>query len=92
VEPSAETEAKTSGPPQAMSYTSLSCAMSCVSTVSFSMSQIVHVVSSEDVPTRAGLASFQSNDVNGAQNSLFLLLLSKLLSCTPSSLMCHTRR
>ena len=28
-DPSAETEAKTPTPPQAMSYTSLSCAMSC---------------------------------------------------------------
>jgi hypothetical protein len=56
--PSALTLAKTSGPPHAMSYTSLSCAMSCVSTVSFSMSQIVHVVSSDEVPTLAGLASF----------------------------------
>ena len=31
-EPSAETEAKTPTPPHAMSYTSLSCAISCVST------------------------------------------------------------
>ena len=31
-EPSADTEAKTPTPPHAMSYTSLSCAMSCVST------------------------------------------------------------
>lgn len=34
-EPSAETLAKTPTPPQAMSYTSLSCAISCVSTTPF---------------------------------------------------------
>lgn len=36
------------------------------------MSQIVHVVSMLDVPKRFGSVSFQSNDVSGAQNSLFL--------------------
>jgi len=34
-EPSAETEANTPTPPQAMSYTSRSCAISCVSTTPF---------------------------------------------------------
>jgi len=37
-----------------------------------SMSQMVQVVSMLDVPSRFGSVSFQSNDVNGAQNSLFL--------------------
>ena len=37
-----------------------------------SMSQMVHVVSMEEVPSRFGSVSFQSNDVSGAQNSLFL--------------------
>ena len=33
---------------------------------------MVHVVSMLDVPKRFGSVSFQSNDVSGAQNSLFL--------------------
>ena len=37
-----------------------------------SMSQMVHVVSMLDVPRRFGSVSFQSKDVSGAQNSLFL--------------------
>ena len=36
------------------------------------MSQMVQVVSMLEVPRRFGSVSFQSNDVNGAQNSLFL--------------------
>ena len=36
------------------------------------MSQMVQVVSILDVPSRFGSVSFQSNDVSGAQNSLFL--------------------
>lgn len=36
------------------------------------MSQMVQVVSILDVPNRFGSVSFQSNDVSGAQNSLFL--------------------
>ena len=36
------------------------------------MSQIVQVVSMLDVPKRLGSVSFQSKDVSGAQNSLFL--------------------
>ena len=90
--PSAETLAKTSGPPHAMSYTSLSCAMSCESTVSFSRSQMVHVVSKLLVPTLARLVVLQSNDVSGAQKSLFLLLFRRLRRCTPSSPMRQTRR
>ena len=66
--------------------------MSCVSTTSFSMSQMVHVVSRLDVPMRCMLVSFQSKLVSGAQISLFLLLFSSDLSCTPSSLMFQTRR
>ena len=38
------------------------------------MSQMVHVVSTLEVPIMLGSTSFQSNDVNGAQNSLFLFL------------------
>ena len=37
-----------------------------------SMSQMVQVVSMEDVPRRLRSVSFQSKDVSGAQNSLFL--------------------
>mmetsp|Transcript_8022 Transcript_8022/g.26464 ORF Transcript_8022/g.26464 Transcript_8022/m.26464 type:complete len:205 (-) Transcript_8022:227-841(-) len=85
-EPSAEAEAKTSGPPQAMSWTSLSCAMSCVSTHSLSISQTVHVVSMDDVPTLLTFVSFQSNEVNGAQNSEFLLFANNARSSIlPSS-------
>ena len=36
------------------------------------MSHIVQVVSMLDVPSRFGSVSFQSKDVKGAQNSLFL--------------------
>ena len=37
-----------------------------------SMSQMVHVVSMLEVPSLLGSVSFQSKDVSGAQNSLFL--------------------
>ena len=33
---------------------------------------MVHVVSMDEVPMMEGSASFQSNDVSGAQNSVFL--------------------
>lgn len=36
----------------------------------------MHVVSMDDVPTIVGSVSFQSKEVNGAQYSEFLLLLS----------------
>ena len=39
------------------------------------MSQMVQVVSMLDVPSRFGSVSFQSKDVNGAQNSLFLFCI-----------------
>jgi len=74
------------------SLTSLSCAISCVSTTSFSMSQMVHVVSMEHVPMRLVSFSFQSNDVSGAQYSLFCLLFSIAFSSTLSSVTCHSRR
>uniref|UniRef100_A0A1B0A2Y4 Uncharacterized protein n=1 Tax=Glossina pallidipes TaxID=7398 RepID=A0A1B0A2Y4_GLOPL len=89
-EPSAPTEANISRPPpareNAISYTSLSWAISCVFTwpatcvrpcgCPVSKPHIVQVVSIEEVPTRLGSTSFQSNEVSGAQKSLFLLLLS----------------
>ncbi len=56
----------------AMSYTSLSCAMSWILTLRCDKSQIVHVVSMLLVPTMLGSKGFQSNEVNGAQYSLFL--------------------
>ena len=40
-----------------------------------SMSQMVHVVSMLEVPSRFGSVSFQSKDVRGAQNSLFLFCM-----------------
>uniref|UniRef100_A0A8W7P5R3 Uncharacterized protein n=1 Tax=Anopheles coluzzii TaxID=1518534 RepID=A0A8W7P5R3_ANOCL len=75
--PSAPTDANMSRPPpareNAMSYTSLSCAISCVLTWPetrltrpsgwlVSSPQIVQVVSIEDVPTRFRSTSFQSNE------------------------------
>ncbi|KAM1468623.1 hypothetical protein ACFX2I_033562 [Malus domestica] len=63
-----------------MSYTSLSWAMSWVSTASRSMSQMMHVVSMEEVPMRLGSASLQSKKVMGPQNSEFLLPLRRDLS------------
>lgn len=55
-----------------MSYTAESCAISWVDTASFSMSQIVHVVSIDEVPMMAGLYWFQSKLVIGAQYSEFV--------------------
>ena len=40
-----------------------------------SISQMVQVVSMEEVPRRLGSVSFQSKDVSGAQNSLFLFCI-----------------
>lgn len=48
------------------SYTSLSCAMSCVLAVRDGISQIVHVVSMLEVMIRLGETVFQSRDVRGA--------------------------
>ncbi len=51
---------------------------------------MVHVVSIDEVPTNEGSDSFQSNEVKGAQYSLFLLLFS---SATCVQRMCiHERR
>jgi hypothetical protein len=50
-----------------------------------SMSQIVHVVSMLDVPTRLGSMSFQSKDVSGAQKSLFLFCEAAERARTPPS-------
>ena len=56
-EPSAPTDANISVPCEnAMSYTSLSWAMSCVKLCCVSMSQIVQVVSILDVPKMRGSA------------------------------------
>ena len=43
------------------------------------MSQMVHVVSMLDVPSLFGSVSFQSKDVKGAQNSLFLFCINTQL-------------
>lgn len=48
------------------SYTSLSCAISCVLAVNVGISQIVHVVSMLDVIIRLGDSIFQSSEVIGA--------------------------
>lgn len=91
-EPSAPTEAKMSFPPpaslKAMSYTSLSWAISCVltwpdrpvrpMTWPVSMPQMVQVVSMLEVPRMFESTSFQSKDVRGAQKSLFLFCLINL--------------
>ena len=44
------------------------------------MSQMVQVVSMEDVPKRLGSVSFQSKEVSGAQNSVFLFCMPQLPS------------
>ena len=46
--------------------------MSCVKTVLFSISQMVHVVSIELVPIRLFNYGFQSKEVSGAEKSLSL--------------------
>lgn len=57
----------------------LQAAATCVRT---SMFQIVHVVSIDEVPILFGSASFQSNDVSGAQNSDVLFWGE--MSCAPA--------
>ena len=42
-----------------------------------SMSQMVQVVSMLEVPSLLGSVSFQSKDVRGAQNSLFLFCIKR---------------
>lgn len=66
--PSAPTETNISVDPgsHATSYTSRSCAISCVMAVAVSMFQTVQVVSMDDVTTRLGLFSFHEKFVNGA--------------------------
>ena len=66
--PSAPTETKMSVEPgnHATSYTSRSCAISCVIAWEVSMFQTVHVVSIDDVTTRLGAFSFHEKLVNGA--------------------------
>jgi hypothetical protein len=66
--PSAPHDTKTSTLPaqNRTSYTSLSCAISCVLAVSVGMSQMVHVVSMLLVMMSFGDSAFQSSDVSGA--------------------------
>ena len=59
----------------ATSYTSRSCAMSCVMAVDVSMFHTVHVVSMEEVTTRLGDFSFHEKLVRGAPVLLFWTLL-----------------
>lgn len=59
------------------SKTSLSWAINCVLAVRVGMSQIVHVVSMEDVIISFGESLFQSKEVKGAVCSGVLLLDSK---------------
>ena len=72
-EPSAPTETKMSVDPgsHATSYTSRSCAMSCVIAVDVSIFHTVHVVSMEDVTIRLGDFSFHEKLVSGAPVLLF---------------------
>jgi len=44
---------------------------------------MVQVVSIDDVPMMFGSVSFQSNEVSGAQNSVFLLLLRRRRGVNP---------
>lgn len=64
------------------SNTSLSWAISCVFAVSVGMSQIVHVVSIDDVMMSFGESLFQSKDVKGAVCSGVLLLDNKASGCS----------
>ena len=79
--PSAPTETKMSVEPgsHATSYTSRSCAMSCVIALCVSMFHTVHVVSIDDVTTRLGAFSFHEKFVSGAPVCPFCTLL----CCTP---------
>ena len=65
--PSAPTETKMSVEPgsHATSYTSRSCAMSCVIALCVSMFHTVHVVSIDDVTTRLGAFLLQEKFVRG---------------------------
>lgn len=71
--PSAPTETNMSVEPgsQATSYTSRSCAMSCVMAVAVSMFQTVHVVSMDEVTMRLGDFSFHEKLVKGAPEAWF---------------------
>lgn len=77
----------------------MSCVLTCPATRftrpngwPVSSPHIVQVVSIDDVPTKFGSTSFQSNDVNGAQKSLFLLLFKTHSSRVSGSPDRHTRR
>lgn len=69
--PSAPQLAKTSTLPlmNLTSNTSLSCAISCVFAVKLGISQIVQVVSMDDVMMSEGESAFQSSEVSGAEES-----------------------
>lgn len=81
--PSAPHETKTSTDPaqKRTSKTSLSWAMSCVLAVRVGMSQIVQVVSMEEVMMSFGESVFQSREVKGAVCSGVLLLESRARGC-----------
>lgn len=81
--PSAPQDTNTSTEPaqKRTSNTSLSCAMSCVLAVNVGISQIVHVVSIEDVMMSFGESVFQSSDVRGAVCSGVLLFDNKAKGC-----------
>lgn len=81
--PSAPQETKTSTEPaqKRTSKTSLSWAISWVLAVKVGMSQIVQVVSMEDVMINFGERVFQSSEVKGAVCSGVLLLDSKANGC-----------
>lgn len=67
-EPSAPTETNASIDPgtQATSYTSRSCAISCVTAAEVEMSHTVHVVSIDEVTIRLGDMVFHEKEVSGA--------------------------
>ena len=75
-DPSAPTETNISveSGSHATSYTSRSCAMSCVMAVDVSRFQTVQVVSMEDVTIRLGAFSFHEKFVSGAPAVLFCTL------------------
>ncbi len=61
-----ETKSATLGALKRTSYTSLSCAISWVLAVKVGISQIVHVVSIDEVIISDGCTTFQSSEVIGA--------------------------
>jgi hypothetical protein len=96
--PSAPTDSETSFPrAKARAKTSQSCAINCVLAVCISVSQMVHIVATERLPTMPGSGLFQSKLVDDAQYSDILSMFNKhsflyLTPPLPSSRQFQTRK